>query len=320
MHKMPAIKTPHVFLLVLTACFLSTNIQALPKEVQVDSIVASINGQPISLQDVIERAGFKKSMTLSEASSDASFKSALDSIILEQLIQEEAKARKVDVSDDEVQQYINEIARRNNLSAEGFEKALLTEKRSLSSYKKQVRLDILRSKLTSSLLQGGAGVSSQEIEDYIDQHPEIGQAGVKVKLYQILISLSKHSFEEAQKLAEETLQNIKDGDDFEDVARESSEGPEASEAGLLGMLAEEDLSSDIFQAIFELEEEQPSEIVLSDQGFHIFMVKERIKDESKKAEIDQQVRKILERQKLDNKAQNYFLSELYRNHSVDRKI
>ena len=309
-----------LFFTVFLLCLSTGACLAASREIAIDAVVASVDGQPIAMSDVAQRLGTDRKWSLSEAAADPAFRQALDGLVMEQLVNEEAKNRKLDVSDAEISQYVSEVAARNNLSVEGFERALTQEKRSLTAYKQQVRLDILRGKLMSNVNQGAPGVSEDEIDKYLTAHPEVGQAGTKITLRQIFFSISQHTFEQAKEFAEKAKARLEDGDDFEDVAREMSEGPEAADGGLLGTLAEEELSQDIFDAVFNLQEETDSAVTVSDRGFHIFRIDKRSRDEQKSKEIRDQVRAQLQQQKAQNKAQNFFLSELYRSHSVDKKI
>lgn len=291
------------------------------QEVAVDAVVASVNGRPITLHEVVKRMRTTRALNLSQAAADPEFRYMLDLIILEQVINDEAKNRKIDVSDDELNRYVSEVAQRNNLTVDGFKAALEQEKRSFDEYKQQIRIEILRSKLANSLVQGGVGVSDDEVKRYLENHPELTRGGSKLRLSQILVGFSARSSAEAENRIKEIRQRLEDGDDFAKLAREYSESAEAAEGGSLGVLAEEDLNPEIFEAVMALKEGEVSDTVVSNNGLHLFQVTERIgEDEEKSSKLESEVRTVLEREKTSAKAQSYFSSDLFKNHSVDKKI
>jgi parvulin-like peptidyl-prolyl isomerase len=81
------------------------------------------------------------------------------------------------------------------------------------------------------------------------------------------------------------------------------------------------LNSSIFDAISSLKAGQVSPVVSGPDGLRVFKLGERLdqKDEDVQAARDE-ARKALQQQKLQSKMQDYFTTELYKLHSVDKKI
>lgn len=291
------------------------------REVSADSVLASVDGEPITLHDLIKRHPAAKRLSIKDLSSDYAARAVLDAMILEQLIHEEAKARKLSTTADEVDRYIDEIAKRNGLTREEFKAALAREKHSYDDYVAHVKTEILRSKIVSGLVRNERGVSQREIEEYIQANPQLAKSGAKLKLSRIVIGVSKLSAAEAKNTLEEVKKKLQNGSSFAELAKEYSEGPEGSDGGSLGVLAEEDLSSTIFEAVFSLEAGHVSEIVESEAGFHLFRVDERyVKKDGPDDQLYNEVRERLVRQKVEEKLHDYFTSELYNSHAVERKI
>ncbi|MBX7137815.1 MAG: peptidylprolyl isomerase [Oligoflexia bacterium] len=290
-------------------------------EILIDRVVASVDGKPIMFREVLARLGAASPHDAQAAAQDPNFNKTLDQIILERVITEEARNRRVDVSDDEISRYMKEVAARNNLSDEGFEKALQQEKLTIQQYKEQIKFEILRSKLASSLLQGGVAVSDSEIDEYLKAKSELDSSGHKVRISRIMVGEDKRSEEDARKLAIKLREEAEDGADFAKLARENSDGPEAAEGGSLGVMAESDLSPEIVRAIKDLDDGEVSEPIHSGDGYHIFKVEERLESEEKEQQAErEEAKKTLQQQKVQAKAQDYFTAELFKLHSVDRKI
>lgn len=298
-----------------------------PIEEMLEAVVATVDEVPITLTDVIRRLPSPRKMSLSEASRDTEFKQVLDAVVLEKLIEAEAKAKKVDTSDAEIEEYVNEVAQRNNLDRAAFESALQTEGKSMSEYKKQVRIEILKSKLISSSVRAGVSVSDAEIDKYLKENPESEILGATIKLRQVLIRTEGRSEEEAKQKVEEAKEKIESGEDFADVARALSDAPDAGEGGLIGTVAEKDLSSEIFDAVFSLDVGEISGIVKTPAGLHIFKVEDKTSgvsedddDETKLATRREAARKVVMDRKSQDKMSSFFVHDLYESHSVDKKI
>ncbi|MBX7143484.1 MAG: SurA N-terminal domain-containing protein, partial [Oligoflexia bacterium] len=112
---------------------------ANPSATVVNAVVASVDGKPITLRDVTRRLANPRDLSLNDASKDPEARAILDALIMELVLSSEAEAKKISVGDDDVERYVEEVARRNNLSKDGFEKALLQQKRSLDDYRQFVR-------------------------------------------------------------------------------------------------------------------------------------------------------------------------------------
>lgn len=302
------------------ACF--NALYAETQEIVIDAVVASVDGKPITIQDIASRLALPRELAIKDLQSDSESKAALEAIIFEKVILQEAETKKLGVSNSEIEEYINEVATRNNLSREAFELALKNENKNIEQYKSMLRVDILKSKLTSSYVRGTVSVSEEEIDAYIEEHHELSKSGSKVKLRQILVKKEGRSEEEALAIMRSIDEKLKSGLDFVELAREISEGSEAKDGGLLGVLPEEDLSRDIFDAIFALKSGDVSAITSTPLGYHIFKLEDRLVSDQKEdnQKVRDEVKKIIYDRKVQERMGSYFTNEIYKFHTVDRKI
>ena len=294
----------------------------LAEGLSVNGIVATVNGEPITLNDLNERLGLPHKLSMQEAATSSEAKEALDQMIQERLISEEAKLRRVVVTDEEVEAYLDELATRNGLSREAFEQVYKEQKKQdISVFKKEIETQILKSKLAGDLIRGSSAVTDTEIENYIKDHPEYKHETSKIKLAQILL---KGNDLTVVKLARKIhAQLVEDPDLFEELAEKYSQSPEAENGGVLGELNEKDLDPTIFDAIFSLHEGDISSIILSPDSCRIFKVIERYTesaDEEITKKTRDEVEQILKQEKLELRLRDYFNIDLFTNHFVDRKI
>ncbi len=294
-------------------------------EVVIDAVVATVDDKPITLSELGARLVPPRKLSLAEVGKNEEALKALDALIFEKLIEEEAVAKRISTTEADIEEYLNEVASRNGLSRKDFEKALIAEGRTLAGYKQQVRLDILRTRLASAMTRGGVSISDKEVDEYLESHPELLQSGETVKLRQVLVSSFGRDSTALKARSEEILQALEDGEKFADVATRLSEGPHASDGGLIGVVAAKDLSGDISAAISSLDPGEWSAPLESEAGIQIFFVEQRFggseegEDGASQAVRDE-VRQSLQKQKSQEKLSSFFSNELYKNHAVDKKL
>jgi len=291
------------------------------EKVLIEAVVASVDGKPITLQDLSKR--LRRRLSFKEASRDPEAQKALDELITERIILEESETRRLQVDEEEINDYIGEVAKQNNLTREGFIKALQDEGKTFEEYKTQVRFDILRSRITGAHIRGSVAVTDKEVDEYIKNHSDRAPRGASVEIDQILFSPEKHGKEELKKRIKLVLQKLDDGGDFRALAKQYSDSSDAGEGGQLGTIAEKDLNPAIFDAILPLKEGETSKLVNTPLGIHVFRLVKRVGPASEE-KIDEgqreQVRKMLEKQKYEVKLATFFTEEIHKLHSVDRKL
>ena len=121
--------------------------------------------------------------------------------------------------------------------------------------------------------------TEEEIQQYYDAHEEEFDKGKEVKARHILFRVAQDADEETveqvKAKAEEVLQQIKDGADFVDMAKEHSEDTvSGAEGGDLGFFTQGTMIPEFEQVAFALAPGEVSELVKTQFGFHIIKVDE----------------------------------------------
>ncbi len=305
----------------------SMSLAASPVEVVLDAVVASVDEKPITLSELGNRLTPPRKLSLQELRTDAEAQKVLDALTFERVLEAEATVKRVSVVDTEVDEYINEVAARNSLSRPEFEAVLAKEGKSIAWYKRQIRTDILRTKLASTIVRGGISISDGEIDEYLSNHPSFKSEGATVKLRLITISAEGRSPEDMAARVKSVQDALESGTPFAEVATKMSDSSNSSEGGLLGVVAEKDLSGDIFDAVMSLETGKHSAPVVSDTTTQIFFVEQRFgshdgehDQEETKAAMREEARATIQKQKSEEKLAAYFSTELLKAHSVDKKF
>jgi NIMA-interacting peptidyl-prolyl cis-trans isomerase 1 len=100
----------------------------------------------------------------------------------------------------------------------------------------------------------------------------------KIKASHILIatadgerSKSQLSAEDAEAKINELKQELDDGADFADLAKENSDCPSGADSGNLGFFGPNDMVPSFGAAAFALEEGEASDVVKTSFGFHLIL-------------------------------------------------
>jgi len=296
-----------------------------PQELVIDAIVGSVDDKPITLSDLNIRLAPRK-LTLGEAKKDTEASRVLDQIILEKILEEEAKVKRVSASDAEVDEYVREVMERNGLTQDDFQAALAKEGRSLSAYKQQIKIDILKAKLGSSMARGGTSVSDSEIEDYIAKHPELKNGGKDIKLHHLVISKEGRSIEDVKGRLMQVSSALEGGESFIEIAKRLSDTASSGEGSLIGVIPLTDLSPAIAEAVAPLRAGQHTAPLETPTDIQLFFVEERLgSNDEESQEIDEEklkeeVRQLLQKQKTKERLDAFFRNDLYKNHAVDKRL
>ena len=109
-------------------------------------------------------------------------------------------------------------------------------------------------------------VGQQDIEVYYQAGLDQYQRPESAHVLQILVATEDD--------ADEVMAQLKDGVEFNDLARAKSMAPEAGKGGDLGWVVRGQLPDEMDEAVWKLEPGQVSDIVSTSYGFHVFKIVE----------------------------------------------
>lgn len=195
---------------------------------------------------------------------------ALHQVVLEKILNDKYK-----VTDEEVQAKYDESAEQYG---EQFEIFLASQGQTEESFKQNIRWGLFQEKAMDEV-----EVSDKEIEAYYNQG--------KYELN------ARHILVETEEEAKAIIEELKNGADFAQLAKEKSvDTASGAEGGELGWFTVGMMVPEFSDAAYALELNTVSEPVKSDYGYHIIEVKEKreVKDygtlEEKKEEISEQLK------------------------------
>jgi peptidyl-prolyl cis-trans isomerase C len=198
------------------------------------TVLADVNGVAITAQDFKNEVDRLPPYLKPMVQSPDGKKELLDSMIVREIILEQAKKDGVDKSKD--------VADR----LEDLRKRLIVE----TYLKKKVEQE--------------AQVSDAELKKFYDENKEKFKTGEQVRASHILVKTEKE--------AEDILKQLKNGANFEDLAKKYSTDSTAAKGGDLGWFSKGAMVPEFDKVVFGLKEGQLSGIVKTQFGYHIIKV------------------------------------------------
>lgn len=229
---------------------------------------------------------------------------ALESLISEKLVQQEAKKQKVSVSDSEINKELKTL--QESYGGEEAFKSMMTQSGITMDL---VKKDIKSYLTTQKLLETGINITDEEMKTYFEENKSSFALGEQVKASHILV--------EDEATANQVKDKLAKGEDFAALAKEYSTDTGTKEnGGDLGFFTEGDMVAEFEDAAFNLEINEISAPIKTEYGYHIIKVVEKKaaeepKYEDHKTEIKQAI--------LDEKLQTEYTTWL-EDKKADAKI
>lgn len=148
-------------------------------------------------------------------------------------------------------------------------------------------------------------IDKTNIKDYYEQHKEKFKTPPKVEARHILIKLASDAAAEEIKAAEKKALDIynlaKNGEDFQKLAKEYSQGPSKQEGGYLGVFGKKEMVKPFADKAFSMKTGEISKPVRTRFGLHIINVMDRIQASIKTLEqASETIKKELAEQQMEN--------------------
>ncbi|MFN3395522.1 MAG: peptidylprolyl isomerase [Thermodesulfovibrionales bacterium] len=244
-----------------------------------DRVVAVVDKEVITWSELYRAMEFESGMdfrNVNEADKKRFFKDNeakfLETLIDRRLQLQAAKKLDISVSSEEVNEAIEGIKKKYNLSDKDFNESLKAEGMNIDEYRKRLAEQITLSKVVNQQVRSKIIVSEEEINDYISKNK-----GSSYRIRQILIKKTKDRDRDSMMAkAQEALSRIRAGEEFSAVAFSLSEDPSAKTGGELGMINKELLSREFLDVLSRMNVGDVSEPFWTDKGLHIIKLDEKI--------------------------------------------
>jgi len=256
--------------------------QAVGEQKLIDSIVAIVDEDVISKRELesrielIRRDFLQSNRRLPEP--ETLYRQVLEIMISDSILLQEASNRGVKITDGQLNQAMQNIARDNNMSLTAFRQALINNGFEYDGYRESVRKDLTINTLRGQYTARGSTVTEAEVDDFMHR---TGSDNVEFEyqLAHILIALPDAASPEQVNTARETANLIIDllasGEPFSQLANAYSSGSNALQGGDLGWRKKTGIPSLFSEAVLKMTPGEYAGPIRSASGFHIVSLSDR---------------------------------------------
>jgi foldase protein PrsA len=187
----------------------------------------------------------------------------LEAMISEQLVLQYAKDNNITLEEGELEQAISELEQYHG-GKEGLDKYLEQQGYDRDSFevlmKEQLIINHVREQLTSDI-----NVTDEEVKKYFDDNKDMFELPApEIRASHILV--------DTEETAKKVLEELENGADFGEMAKEYSKDGTKDVGGDLGFFSKGRMVPEFEEAAFALKPGEISDIVKSEFGYHIIKV------------------------------------------------
>ena len=252
----------------------------------VDRIVAVVNSEPITqleVQQLAAQLAQENARAPQRLSSAELGKLALDRLITEKALQQQAKDTGITIDKDAIDQAEMNVAANNQITLEQLHQRLSQEGLTVAAFREKLKGQLLITRLREREVEGKARVSDMEAEQY-RQTLLAKQGGsampAEINLAMILVAVPEGASASVRQqklaLAQDIVRKAQAGEPFEALARQySNAADKGANGGVLGLRSEDRYPELFVQAVAKLKTGEVSAPVESGAGLHVIKLLQR---------------------------------------------
>lgn len=244
---------------------------------ELDRIIAVVDDD-IVMQSELEQMLARVRGELQEKGAELPPASVLERQVMERLILDKiqlqiAAQTGVEVTEENLDRAIDDIAQQNKLSIPQFKEILSSEGYEFERFRDDIRQEIIVSKLRREEVDRRIQVSDREIENEIKNAGDGVVNDDEFHIAHVLVTVPPNASDAERRAAEERAQSavmrLADGADFGEIALAMSDAQDALEGGDLGWRKIEQIPSLFADAVRRLEIGALSDLITSPNGYHL---------------------------------------------------
>ncbi len=267
--------------LFLTCCMLISQ-AAGAAQISLDKIVAIVDESVITERDLNNRIQLVKTDFAKTGrrlpSDDVIKRQVLEVLIADSLLMQEANRRGIKITDGQLNQTMQRVAKQNNLSLSEFRQTLIKEGVDYDEYRESLRNELTIRNLRGQYGQRNASISDAEVDEFINLSGG-DNSNNEYRISHILIALpdaaSPEQIEKAQGTAAKILTQLDQGAQFDELANTFSTGDTALKGGDLGWRKRAEIPSLFTSQIITMEPGDHAGPIRSASGIHIIFLRDR---------------------------------------------
>ena len=245
--------------------------------IELDRIVAVVNNEVITLNDLNERVSTVASQLKKQGTSlppaDVLKKQLLDRMVLDLVEIQEAKETGIRVDDGTLDKTLQRIADENNLSMTEFRRLTEADGIRWTKFREEIRGEVLKTRLREREVGGNINVTDAEIDTQLLLETREASTDQEFRLAHILVLVPEQAtssqIEIKRKRALQALAELRKGAEFAQISAQFSDAPDALQGGNLGWRPSGRLPAIFLEALSALKANEVTDILRSANGFHI---------------------------------------------------
>jgi peptidyl-prolyl cis-trans isomerase SurA len=285
------------FRLAVVAAALSSSLAFFPAALRADSVIEEIivrvNNEIVTRTEFIHSKDQLKSEIHQQEPQNADKlyadreRDVLRDLIDQQLLLEKGKELDINVDTDLIKR-LDEMRKQMGLETmEDLEKAAQSQGTTLEDFKLNMKNGMITQKVIGSEVGRHITIAKEDLQKFYEEHKDQFVQTEQVKLNELLVSTEKMgpdgktpvnpdeaALQAAEAKAQDLLDQIRKGANFEDVAKKNSDGPTAAQGGDIGYFQRGQLSKDLEDKTFAMKVGDVSDAIRTKQGFVVLKVSE----------------------------------------------
>ena len=238
-----------------------------------DRIIAIVNDDIVTLREVerfvvVEKKSRYSSMN--EYTRNLQLREKLDQFIEGLLIGQQAKKLKVEVTEKDIQETVDNIKKQNLITDAELKQQLKQDNIDYREFVQGIKRSITRTKVLARVVMQEMDLNDKKLKDYYDAH--VGDyVQEEYRLQQVFVSSQR---KDGAERARKALGELAKDRPFGEVAREFSDDVSNNPEGDMGFLKKEELIPELREAVKLLIPGTYSNVVHTPFGYHILKLTE----------------------------------------------
>jgi parvulin-like peptidyl-prolyl isomerase len=224
-----------------------------------------------------------------------------------------------------VQNALEEIKKQNKLDDNQLAEALRMQGYTMSSYRTDVRRQILRMRATNMLVRPRVTVTDDDVRARYDAMSRRSAAVKRIKLRHILVALPEKPTEtqiaDAKRKATDLMEKVRAGADFARLAADNSDDEQTKfSGGELGWIERGSIDTEWEVIVFAMNKGEVRGPITGPRGLHVFQVTEVERNQQKPfAQMKEQLRNEIFRKEMERQTK-LWLEELREKAHIQMKL
>jgi len=251
----------------------------LGKESKVDSVLASVNGEPITLLDVILESGRDEARLAAMFTGERLFSETakvrrliVEDIVVRKLIYAKYKEKPFDIQKQHIEDMVDYLA---SGMGDGTRQSLLRKIRSMGSSVGELREKAKEKIAVDVMLMENCdrrvSVTPRDIFNEYKRTPEKWRVPATLELQLLLIRSGKNNLQETVDNIRKMLKDANEAT-FTLLTKENSEGPAAAKGGFVGKIEQDKLRPEFAEALKNLKKGMIAGPVRTPEGVYFIRV------------------------------------------------